>query len=188
VDATEADQEDPMSTSDCVPGHEPPTAGVEPIEAVERRSSSGQHDEAILAVLRRSPRHTWHDLRHAVRWFDQLDAGGERAYDYRFSVSDPGRPLPMPYPTYHAVVERILELLEEIGAVQPILDWPTWYERHQPSLPEQVAELSAADAVRLTTAIVRSERFADGVVATAIDQGVFGALLHRLLHWHRTGR
>ena len=96
-------------------------------------------DEHLLDLLRRSPRHAWHDLRHAVAWYDQLAAGEERAYEYRFAVTEPGRPLPMPYPTYHVVVERILELLEEVGAVQPILDWPTWYERHQPSLPEEVA-------------------------------------------------
>jgi hypothetical protein len=187
-DATEADQEDPMSLSDCVPGNEPTVEAVDASDGVDARPPAGQHDEAILAVLRRSPRHAWHDLRHALRWFDQLGAGGERAYDYRFAVADPDRPLPLPYPTYHVVVERILELLDEVGAVQPIVDWPTWYERHHTSLPEEVAALSAADTVRLTTAIVRSERFADGVVATAIDQGVFGALVHRLLHWHLTER
>jgi hypothetical protein len=145
-----------------------------------------EQDAVIVDTLRRSPAHAWYDLRHAVRWFDALGRDGEPAYSYRVSATAPGRPLPLPYPTYHLVVERIIELLDHVGAVQPIVDWPTWYERHHTSLPAEVAALSVADAVRLTTAIVRGERFVDGVVATAIDQGTFGALLHRLLDWYET--
>ena len=65
-----------------------------------------------------------------------------------------------PYPDYSARVQAAWELLQEGGAVTPMYHW----KQEQPALDVE-GKVSAADAVRLATTVIRSERFGTGTSA-----------------------
>jgi hypothetical protein len=47
-----------------------------------------------------------------------------------------------------------------------------------------------ADAARMATSLMRGERFCDGLIASALEDGTFAAMMERLRSWHdgREGR
>src|ERR1700761_3305463 len=84
----------------------------------------------------------------------------------------PERPGQVPYPDYGARVQAACALLQEVGAVTPAYHW---MEQQPPSLDAE-GKVSAADAVRLATTIIRSERFGDGNIGAAVNTGVLQAV------------
>ena len=93
----------------------------------------------------------------------------------------PERPGQAPYPDYGARVQAACKLLQEVGAVTPVYHWI----QQQPPALDAEGKVSAADAVRLATRIVRSERFGDGNIGAAVNTGVLQAVLAALAAWHR---
>ena len=85
----------------------------------------------------------------------------------------------MAYPMYSAPIERLLELIGELGLVVPF-DWMSWDGLDRYRAGERLADAPVADAVRMITAIVRSERFCDGAIESAWRDGTFPAALARL--------
>ena len=85
----------------------------------------------------------------------------------------------MPYPVYSASVERLIELIGELSLVVPF-NWPDWdgAERYRDGVG--LAGAPVADAVRMITSIVRSERFCDGAIEGAWLNGTLPAALARL--------
>jgi hypothetical protein len=93
----------------------------------------------------------------------------------------PERPWQMPYPDYSARVQAARTLLQEVGAVTPVYHW---MQREPPALAAD-GRVSAADAVRLATTIIRSERFGDGNIGAAMSTGVLQAVVAALAAWYR---
>jgi uncharacterized protein DUF6508 len=93
----------------------------------------------------------------------------------------PERPGQVPYPDYGARVRAACTLLREVGAVTPAYHWM----QQQPPALDAEGKVSAADAVRLATTIIRSERFGDGNIGAAVDTGVLQAVVAALAAWYR---
>lgn len=93
-----------------------------------------------------------------------------------------------PYPVYAPAVERVRRQLGVLGLYVPFA-WPDWegLARYRDD-PGALADAPVTDAVRLLTAIQRSERFGDGSIEGALRSGVMLAALARLRRWHATER
>ncbi|NUP50338.1 MAG: hypothetical protein HOW97_23970 [Catenulispora sp.] len=85
------------------------------------------------------------------------------------------------YPQYGARVETARRLLVELGAVTPLYHW---MQRKPPVLGAD-GTVSPADAVRLATTVIRSERFGDGNIAGALTAGILQATVAALAGWYR---
>jgi uncharacterized linocin/CFP29 family protein len=83
------------------------------------------------------------------------------------------------YAVYSDPLNRLVRQLYELRLVTS-LNWPEWdgTERYRAGRGLDTAPL--ADAVRLITAVVRSDRFCDGAIAVAIEDGTLPAALSRL--------
>jgi len=86
----------------------------------------------------------------------------------------------MPFPAYHPAVEESLAALEGANAVA-IFDWMHWQGAHRYPQAGDVLRAPVADAVRLITTFVHGERFADGTIASAVDDGRLLAAAQRVL-------
>lgn len=85
----------------------------------------------------------------------------------------------MPYPVYSDAMERLLGVIGELGLVVPF-EWMQWdgVERYRGGAG--MAAAPVGDAVRMITAVVRSERFCDGSIEGAWQDGTLPAALARL--------
>lgn len=96
------------------------------------------------------------------------------------------RPLfQMPYPVYSKAVNALTESLYEVGAIGHF-DWGSWIQRHPERGARAFANASVADAAKFLTATVRGERFGDGVILEALNDGTMIGALRALRAWHRT--
>jgi hypothetical protein len=57
--------------------------------------------------------------------------------------------------------------------------------QQQPPALDPEGKVSAADAVRLATTVIRSERFGDGNIGAAASTGVLQAVIAALAAWYR---
>ena len=130
-------------------------------------------DAALLAALDTTRTDAWRALA-------ELD----RDFRARPHADDdcvwPERPGQMPYPDYSVRVETARRLLADVGAVTPAYQWT---QQPTPVLGPD-GSVSAADAVRLATRIVRSERFGDGNIGAAVEAGVLQAVIAALAAWY----
>ena len=88
----------------------------------------------------------------------------------------------MPWASYDATVNRIVELLYDLNVVQDV-DWSGWQSTIKPDLlfdAERIKSGTLYDTVCLLTGIIRSERFGSDAIATSLLNGGFLALLARL--------
>lgn len=85
------------------------------------------------------------------------------------------------YPQYGARVETACRLLGELGAVTPLYHWM----KRKPLVLGDDGTVSAADAMRLATRIVRSERFGYGNIETAVNAGTLQAVIAALTAWRQ---
>lgn len=92
----------------------------------------------------------------------------------------------VPYPVYSDAVERLRSLVGQLGLIVPY-DWMDWDGIHRYRGGTSMADAPATDAVRMLTAIIRSERFGDGNIEGALEDGTFQAALARLRTWSDTG-
>ena len=84
------------------------------------------------------------------------------------------------YTTYSPSVNHALELFGSFGLMLPF-DWPVWAAKHRPRLtPEALRSGRVGDAVRIVIAIVRGDRFGEGVISSQIDNGVLLAAFERI--------
>jgi hypothetical protein len=89
-------------------------------------------------------------------------------------------PLSLPYPVYHPSVSVLTSALVGAGAC-PVYDWQNWRGITRLGTPAAVAGAPLADVARLVTAILRGERFTDGVIAAALESGVLLAAADRIV-------
>ena len=90
----------------------------------------------------------------------------------------------VPFPVYVPAVDRVRRQLGVLGLYVPFA-WPDWegVVRYRDD-PAALADAPVTDAVRLLTAIQRSERFSDGSIEGALESGVMPAALARLRRWY----
>ena len=138
-------------------------------------AGDGRPDDATLVMAL--------DLKKTSAWRALVELDAE--FQVRPHADDdcvwPERPGRVPYPDYSSRVEESRALLTEVGAVTPSYHW---MQQRPPAL-EPGGKLSAADAVRLATTIIRSERFGDGNIGAAVEAGVLQAVLAALAAWYR---
>ena len=114
--------------------------------------------------------HSWNSIRTSGRG---LHADDDCAW--------PERPGQLPYPDDGARVQAARNLLQAVGAVTPVYHWM----QQQPPALDAAGKVSAADAVRLATTVIRSERFGDGNIGAAMNTGVLQAVVAALAAWYR---
>jgi O-acetyl-ADP-ribose deacetylase (regulator of RNase III) len=136
-------------------------------------------DENIAAGLAAHPADRW---RHLFALIDQLTPADREVTWEGGQETSPGV-TQMPYPIYSQRFLQVVRLLAELDVVVPF-DWPGWSEV-SPFFPEGrgLAEAPVADAARLATAYVRGERFNDGALEYALDNGAMEAIFDRLRRW-----
>jgi hypothetical protein len=138
-------------------------------------TEDGNPDDAtLLGVLAPTQAGAWRALA-------ELDEGFRARPHADDDCVWPERPGRMPYPDYSARVQAAWRLLEEVGAVTPVY---AWTRQQRPALDAE-GKVSAADAVRLATTVIRSERFGDGNIGAAVDAGVLQAVVAALAAWYR---
>lgn len=93
----------------------------------------------------------------------------------------------MPYVTYSDGVERVVRLLVDLGVVVPF-EWPAWPGRNSYHEGDGLDHAPVAEATRLLSTIVGAERFSDGTLAEALEDGSFVAALGRLRRWQHGAR
>ena len=125
-------------------------------------------DVAIRASLDAATADAWAELRDALAVVDSLDPDGYCKWS--------------PWPEYSPEVDRLRSAVGAAGLVVPYA-WPKWagIERHRGG--RGMAEVPVEDAVRMVTAVLRSERFSDGSIDGALRDGTFQAAVRRVLRW-----
>lgn len=133
-------------------------------------------DEDIEHELRAVPPQRWQELFTAADALTTEDrhvgkGGGTRL---RPGVYEAG------YPIYSEPIKHVLRLLPTAR-----FRWTDWVG-DTPLFPEGrgLDQAPVVDAVRLATALVRGERFSDGLLGRAIRSGALDAIIARLRRWH----
>jgi hypothetical protein len=141
-------------------------------------------DAVFVAALRAVPDDHWDQLWRAYAEVsnetNHLTWGGGQV-DVQI-VDGVERPvMHMPYAIYSDAVERLRSAL---GALTVPFAWPQWDGITRYRTGRGMAAAPVADAVRMVTAVIRSERFTDGSIAGAIEDGTLPAALERLRRWY----
>jgi hypothetical protein len=87
-------------------------------------------------------------------------------------------------PNYGARVQAACRRLYEVGAVAFAYNWPG----HKAPSVGADGEMNPADAVRLATTIIRSERFGYGQIEVAMKTGRLQAVVAALSSWYQGQR
>jgi len=132
-------------------------------------------DAELLKQLNRSNKEHWEELREIAK---TLSAGDRNVKYAKPKIR--GRLMTLGYPLYTKKVGRAVELLNQIKAVTPMYHWM----KQEPPKYIPTEELSPADAIRLATGVIRSERFGEGAIASALKSGLFEAILTALIKWY----
>ena len=142
----------------------------------------GPTDDEIVARLRAAPEESWLALWQAA---DALAAAPEHSTWDRGEADSSGI-RHLPYVTYDDAVFRFrAALMAAVGLV--VFDWGQWGGIDRYRGGAGLEESSVADAARLATAVIRSERFFEGSIGYSIDNGTFDAIIARLRRWHDLG-
>lgn len=87
------------------------------------------------------------------------------------------------YPVCSEAAEAVRGLLVELQ-VMVVFDWMAWEGAGRYPGGRGLMDAPVADAARLTTTIIRGERFSDGTIAQAITDGTLQAIIQRLRTWY----
>ena len=90
----------------------------------------------------------------------------------------------MPYAVYSDAAEEMRRALGGVGAIF-VYDWMSWPRLRAFPGGTGLDDAPVTDAVRLATAVLRSDRFTEGSYGGAIADGMVAAIVRRLLAWHR---
>jgi hypothetical protein len=144
-------------------------------------------DDDIEANLRAGAVDAWQNLWRAFDRFEREVEHGrwEGGQQIDATVVDGvERPVyQMPYVRYSDAVEAIVRALYDAGAVVPFA-WHDWDGMERYHGGDALMTAPVADAVRVLTAVIRSDRFCEGSLKGAVDDGTIGAALRRLRAWY----
>lgn len=140
-------------------------------------------DESLLRHLNAVPPEAW----------EQLFALVDDMRDSDWEVTAGGGTLTasgtstMPYPVYSPKLTSILDFFTRYLTAP--FAWTEWLETHGHLLEaESISSAEPPDIIRIATALIRSERFSEGTIASSISSGLLQAILERLRRWHVTGK
>ncbi|MCM3266498.1 DUF6508 domain-containing protein [Streptomyces thermoviolaceus] len=147
------------------------------------RTLTPADEQRLLGHLAAPDDPAWQELAEAHDALTDADrevpwGGGQRR---------PNGAIQVPYPVYSEPLRRVVTALWNVGAVSPdyrISSGPI------PQVPPS-GRMAPADAVRAATAVLAGERRCDGMIADAVKDGTFDALVAALRAWHagvRAGR
>ncbi|MEG8275428.1 DUF6508 domain-containing protein [Streptomyces sp. AHA2] len=155
-----------------------PVTGAADAAAVEAlaRIVTPADDRRLLAQLDRADAEAWRELADA---FDAL-TDEDRHVQWGGGRKSPGGAIHVPFPEYSAGVHRAVGALRRIGAVTPE---HRWMDNPVPA-PGPDGALRPADAVRAATAVVRGEKFCDGLIDHALNDGLLDAVATSLRAWY----
>lgn len=166
---------------------DPPTAEVA-LAATVRRVAPAVPDDpddpavdaAILASLGAAPADAWVELAEALADVEAL--GPDRYATWTGGHEHADGSLALGWPEYAPEVERLRSAVGAAGLVVPY-SWPQWdgIERHRGGRGMDAAPVE--DAVRMVTAVLRSERFGDGNIEVALRDGTLQGAVRRVLAW-----
>jgi hypothetical protein len=148
-------------------------------------------DAAILTSLAAAPEQVWRALGAAAESFAAEDeharwAGGEQVGTTL--VDGVEQPVTqVPYPIYSAATDAVMDALRSLAGVV-VFDWGAWGGLQRYAAGKGLDAAPVTDAIRLVTALSRLERFADGTIDDAANNGTIAAIATRLHRWHDTER
>jgi O-acetyl-ADP-ribose deacetylase len=87
------------------------------------------------------------------------------------------------YPVYSDAFMAVHTLLYDLDVVVPF-NWPDWNGMSLYPHGAGLEAASVADAARLCTVYVRGERFSDGAIGQALNDGTFDQIFKRLRTWY----
>lgn len=87
------------------------------------------------------------------------------------------------YAIHSSALNRVVRRLYEMDLVTS-LNWPEWDGVARYHRGRGIDRAPVADAVRLITAVIRSDRFSDGAIVAAVEDGTLPAALGRLRDWY----
>ena len=137
-------------------------------------------DAAIRASLAATPAEAWAELRDALDGVEPLGPDGYASWAQ--GGPDADGVVHLGWPTYAPEVERLRSAVAAAGLLVPCA-WPQWtgIERYRTGTGMDAAPVE--DAVRMVTAVIRSERFGDGSIEGALRDGTLQAAVRRTLTW-----
>ncbi|GAA0933497.1 DUF6508 domain-containing protein [Streptomyces thermoalcalitolerans] len=133
-------------------------------------------DQRLLDQLKPADHPAWQELAEA---FDAL-TDEDRAVEWGGGQETSNGAIHVPFPVYSKPLKRAVQALWDIGAVTPEYRWTG---NPLPQVPPS-GRLDPADAVRAATAVLRGERFCDGMIEDAVKSGLLDAVADSLRAWH----
>jgi hypothetical protein len=139
-------------------------------------------DEAWEGALERGIRRGTQLL--AIDWatgfIDRFDEQGRKFAVLRGMEKQPDGSLTFPWHEYTPDVEEFVKGLYEKGLVVQF-DWPRWKLGEKLFVkPRLIQTATESDCLKLLTLCVRKEKFSDGFLAQALENGIVTACLKRL--------
>lgn len=120
-----------------------------------------------------------HQLRGLASWPAVLEATSFDFGHWEGGETRPDGVITMPYYVFSTRARELISALP----VTPGFNWPDWMKTEEAqALVADHARIAAASAdqlVKLTTAIVRSDRFTEGSIAGAFKSGLISAIARR---------
>jgi hypothetical protein len=158
------------------------TGDTQLVPWVPVRPTSDPNNEKLRTVLLQATPAAHERLRAALEVVKSLSAEGRPVVAWspmtgEGSIADP---LVLSYPEYSAGVEQLVAALLAVNA-QPVFDWMSWDGSRRYPGGVELAAAPVADAMRLVTVIFRGERFCDGTIAKAIEDGSLLAAAERIV-------
>lgn len=95
-----------------------------------------------------------------------------------------GREYTVVSPVYDARLVQLCDDLVAVNAVRNDFDYLEWAGHRRYPCGAGLASAPVADAVRMATRVVRSEKFADGAIGEAAVDGTLVEVVHRLCSWY----
>ena len=118
-------------------------------------------------------------LRHLAQFLPRLEAPGFDFGHWDGGETQPDGSITMPYYVFSDQARELIAALP----VMPGFAWPEWMKSEEAQMlvadHARIAEASADQLVKLTTAIVRSDRFTEGSILGAFESGLLVAIARR---------
>ena len=143
-------------------------------------------DDEFLAMLMDVDQERWDALR------ELLEALGDGPYatwaggDVVGTVVIDGGEKPgtqMPYAISGPALEGLMSALRSVAPVIPF-DWGRWGGLNRYPRGAGLDAAPVTEAMRMVTAIVRGDRFHEGLISSCAEDGTLHAVVARLRAWH----
>jgi hypothetical protein len=149
---------------------------------VPARPRSDTKNAELKALLLQSTPAAVKQLRDAIELVKRLITEGRPVVGWSPMAGDgsTAHPVVLSYPEYGEGIDQLIAALLAVNA-QPVFDWMRWDGSRRYPGGGGLAQAPVADAMRLVTVIVRGERFCDGTIAKAIEDGSLLASAERII-------